>query len=81
MDRLASDASDRARAHAALQNSVQRAEPRIVASYALVGAILLFGGAGYLVDLWARSSPWGIVGGLVAGLLLGFANLIASLRR
>ena len=33
--------TDRARANEALQESLQRAEPRIVASYALVGAILL----------------------------------------
>jgi F0F1-type ATP synthase assembly protein I len=74
-------ASDRARANAALQDSLQRAEPRIVASYALVGAILLLGGAGYAVDAWAASSPWGLLTGGIVGLLIGFANLIVSLRR
>ena len=72
---------DPARANEALQDNVQRAEPRIVASYALVGAILLLGGAGFLVDRWAASSPWGLVTGLLAGLLIGFANLVLSLRR
>jgi F0F1-type ATP synthase assembly protein I len=78
MDRLT---TDRARANEALQDNLQRAEPRIVASYTLVGAILLFGGAGYAVDVWAASSPWGMLTGLLAGLLIGFANLITSIRR
>jgi F0F1-type ATP synthase assembly protein I len=79
MDR--STSGDRARANAALQDNLQRAEPRIVASYALIGAILLFGGAGYALDLWAGSAPWGLLSGLLAGLLIGFANLILSARR
>jgi len=72
---------DPARANQALQDNVQRAEPRIVASYALVGAILLLGGGGYLLDWWASSSPWGLIAGLLAGLLIGFGNLLVSLRR
>ena len=78
---MASISDDRARANQAMQDTLQRAEPRIIASYALVGAILLFGGAGYGVDVWARSSPWGLVTGLLAGLLVGFANLFLSMRR
>ena len=73
--------NDRAQANEALHDNLQRAEPRIVASYALVGAILLLGGAGYAVDLWAMSSPWGLITGLLAGVLVGFANLIAAVRR
>jgi len=79
MNRFTPD--ERARANAALQDNLQRAEPRIVASYALIGAILLFGGVGYGLDLWFSSSPWGLVAGLIAGCLAGFANLIGSLRR
>jgi F0F1-type ATP synthase assembly protein I len=33
------------------------------------------------VDCWAMSSPWGLVTGLLAGVLTGFANLIATVRR
>ena len=72
---------DRARANAELQESLQRAEPRIVASYALVGAILLFGAVGYGVDYWTGSAPWGLLTGLIIGFVVGFANLIGSLRR
>ena len=79
MDRFTPN--ERARANAALQANLQRAEPRIVASYALIGAILLFGGAGYALDFWFSSSPWGLLTGLIVGCLAGFANLIGSLRR
>ena len=72
---------DRAQANEALHDNLQRAEPRIVASYALIGAILLFGGAGYALDLWFSSSPWGLLTGLIVGCLTGFANLIRSVRR
>jgi len=72
---------DRARANAELQNNLQRAEPRIVASYALVGAILLCGAAGFAVDYWAGSGPWALLTGLLIGFLVGFSNLLVSLRR
>ena len=57
------------------------AQPRIAASYALVGAILLFGGVGYALDRWLGSSPWVLLAGLLVGLGIGFANLALSLRR
>ena len=79
MDR--SSPGDRARANEVLQDNLQRAEPRIVASYALIGAILLFGGLGYVLDRWLASGPWGLLTGLLVGCLIGFANLIVSLRR
>ena len=64
-----------------LQQALQRNEPRIAASYALVGAILIFGGAGYTLDRWLDSSPWALAVALLLGLGIGFANLAASLRR
>ena len=79
MDRFTPD--ERARANAALQDNLTRAEPRIVASYALIGAILLFGGLGYALDRWFASGPWALLAGLVVGFLIGFANLIVSVRR
>jgi F0F1-type ATP synthase assembly protein I len=72
---------DLSRSNQELQASLDRAEPRIVAAYALIGAILLFGGLGYLIDRWAGSSPWALALGLLIGVAIGFANLVASLRR
>ena len=73
--------SDQGRANKALQDTRTRDEPRILASYALTGAILLRGGAGYAIDWWAATSPWFLLAGLAAGILLGFYNLLGSLRR
>ena len=73
--------SDVGEANKALQDSLDRNEPRIVASYALIGAILLLGGVGYAVDWWRGTSPWFLLVGLTVGILFGFYNLVASLRR
>jgi len=73
--------SDVGQANRALQDSLDRNEPRIVASYALIGAILLLGGVGYAVDWWRGTSPWFLLVGLTVGILFGFYNLVASLRR
>ena len=73
--------SDVGQANKALQDSLDRNEPRIVASYALIGAILLLGGVGYAVDWWRGTSPWFLLVGLTVGILFGFYNLVTSLRR
>jgi F0F1-type ATP synthase assembly protein I len=73
--------SDYGQANKALQDTLDRNEPRIVASYALIGAILLLGGVGYAVDWWRGTSPWFLLGGLIVGILFGFYNLVGSLRR
>jgi len=73
--------SNAGEANKALQDSLDRNEPRIVASYALIGAILLLGGVGYAVDWWQGTSPWFLLVGLTVGILFGFYNLVASLRR
>ena len=45
------------------------------ASYALMGAILLFGGIGYAVDRWQGTAPWFLVGGLFLGVAVGMYEL------
>jgi ATP synthase protein I len=37
-------------------------------------AVLL--GIGYLVDLWLKSSPWGIIGGIVLGAGVGLYQFV-----
>ena len=73
--------STSASANRALQDNLDRNEPRIVASYALIGAILLLGGVGFAIDRWAGTSPWVLLVGLAAGILLGFVQLLRRLRQ
>ena len=64
-----------------LQDNLRRAGPAASASYALVGAIVLLGGAGYLVDRWLGTDPWGVLAGLLAGLVVGFYELAKAVWR
>ena len=68
-------------ANRALQDNLDRNEPRIVASYALIGAILVLGSIGFAIDRWAGTSPWLLLVGLAAGILLGFVQLFRSVRQ
>jgi F0F1-type ATP synthase assembly protein I len=64
-----------------LQENATRAAPAAAASYTLIGAILLLGGLGYVVDLWAGTSPVGMIIGLVLGLIVGFYELVKTIWR
>ncbi len=64
----------------ALQEALDENEPRIVASYALLGAIVLLGAIGYGIDRWAGTSPWFLLIGLIVGIVSGFGNLVRTLR-
>ncbi len=61
-----------------LQENVTRAGPAAAASYTLVGAIILLGGAGYALDNWRGTSPWFLMGGLALGIIVGFYELVRS---
>jgi len=58
-----------------LQDNLRRSGPAASASYTLIGAIILFGGAGYAVDRWQNTSPWGLFVGVILGLVVGFYEL------
>ena len=64
-----------------LQESAQQAGPAATASYSLIGAIILFAGLGYGVDVWKGTAPWGLVGGLGLGLATGFYQLARAVWR
>ena len=66
-----------ARSAKSLQENVTRAAPAMAASYALVGAIFLFGALGYGLDRWLGTS-WFLVGGLLLGVVVGFYELIKA---
>lgn len=64
-----------ARSLQALQENVRRSGPAAAAGYTLIGAILVLGGAGQLIDRWADTSPWFLLTGLLLGLVVGFYEL------
>jgi ATP synthase protein I len=70
-----------ARAAKSLQENVTRAGPAAAASYSLIGAILLLGGIGYAVDSWQGTSPWGLIIGLLLGIVVGFYELVKTTWR
>ncbi len=55
-------------------------ESVMFASYGVIGAIVLFGGAGYLLDRWADSAPWFLLVGLATGIALAFFGLVKTVR-
>ena len=64
-----------ARSFRYMQDSVRRSGPAAAASYTLIGAIILLGGIGYVIDEWRGTSPWFLLGGLLLGLVVGFYEL------
>jgi F0F1-type ATP synthase assembly protein I len=65
----------------AFQDNVRQSGPVAGASYSLVGAILLFGGLGYGFDMWRGTGPWGVVIGLMSGVVVGFYELVKTVWR
>jgi ATP synthase protein I len=55
--------------------NVTRAAPSAMASYTLIGAIIVCGFIGYAIDNWRGTSPWFLIAGLVVGLIVGFYDL------
>lgn len=64
-----------------LQAAATEAGPAAAASYTLIGAIIVLGGAGYGIDAWLGTSPWGVMIGLGFGMVVGFYELIKSTRQ
>jgi len=73
------DSRSLARSVETLQRTINRAGPAIAASYGLVGAILVCGGAGYALDAWTGRRPVFLVGGLVLGVVVGLYQLARTL--
>ena len=58
-----------------MQENIRLAGPAATASYTLIGAIVLLGGIGELVDRWQGTAPWFLLAGLLLGMVVGFYEL------
>jgi F0F1-type ATP synthase assembly protein I len=58
-----------------MQETMRRSGPAAVASYTLIGSIVVLGALGYAIDEWRGSSPWFLIGGLLLGIATGFYEL------
>ena len=70
-----------ARSTQSFEDNLDRSAPAFFASYGLVGALLLLGAIGYLLDRWLDATPWLLIAGLVTGLVIGFSGLLRIARR
>jgi F0F1-type ATP synthase assembly protein I len=64
-----------------LQDNVRRSGSVAGASYTLIGAIIMLGSIGYAIDSWRGTSPWGLMGGLLLGITVGFYELAKTVWR
>ena len=81
MPRHRSDHSFLAGANRSLEDNLTRNESTIFTSYGLIGSILVFGGAGLLLDHFMGTSPWLLLMGLAIGLVAGFAGLYRLMHK
>ncbi|NQV38815.1 MAG: AtpZ/AtpI family protein [Candidatus Marinimicrobia bacterium] len=65
-----------ARSFEYFQKIVRQSGPAASASYTLIGAIILLGGIGYVLDIVYGWSPFGLLSGLILGIIVGFYELI-----
>lgn len=58
------------------QKMVRQAGPAMAASYTLIGAIIFCGGVGYWLDKKYDWTPWGLLAGLLLGMVVGFYDIL-----
>ena len=66
------------RAGQSLQDNVRRSASAAGAAYTLVGALIFGGLVGHGIDIWRDTSPWGLLVGLLLGVVVGFYELIKT---
>lgn len=73
--------SQLARSAKYVQGTILASGPAATASYTLIGAIVMLGGIGALVDRFWSTGPWGLLIGLMLGLVVGFYELAKVIWR
>lgn len=56
--------------------TIRRSGLAYVAALTLFTSVAVLLGAGYLLDRWLGSSPWGMVGGIVLGSVIGLVQFV-----
>ena len=56
--------------------TVRKSGLAYAAAFTLFSTVAILLGAGYLIDRWLGSSPWGIVGGIVLGSAVGLYQFV-----
>lgn len=56
--------------------TVRKSGLAYAAAFSLFSTVAVLLGAGYLIDRWLGSSPWGIVGGIVLGSAVGLYQFV-----
>ena len=56
--------------------TVRKSGLAYAAAFTLFSTVAVLLGAGYLLDRWLGSSPWGIIGGIVLGSIVGFYQFV-----
>jgi F0F1-type ATP synthase assembly protein I len=64
-----------------MQRTLDRGSPGVIASYGLIGSVLLLGGLGFLVDQYFQTEPWGVFVGLLVGVAIGLYQIGRILGR
>lgn len=61
--------------------TVRKSGLAYAAAFTLFSTVAVLLGAGYLLDRWLESSPWGIVGGIVLGSVVGLYQFVRITSR
>lgn len=61
--------------------TVRKSGLAYAAAFTLFSTVAVLLGAGYLLDRWLGSSPWGIVGGIVLGSVVGLYQFVRITSR
>ena len=68
-----------ARSFTYFQKIVRQSGSAASASYTLLGSIILLGAIGYILDSVYNWTPYGLLGGLFLGLIVGFYELVKTI--
>ena len=64
-----------------LAEAYRAAAPYLNIGWIFLGAILVWGGLGFLLDRWLGTQPWLLTVGSLVGIAAGFIHLVLVVQR